>query len=168
MRASVQIVLVGIAVTTLLGCLKIDKSHKGNFLRETGSRTDIFATANTYFSLGSEEEERFAVAGKIVVSEEGWLSLKCGEIALPFSPLVAIPSDAESFWLDHVGNVLIRQPGVPDAITVGQIQCNRFNSGRRISKELAGIFKSNVAPDKNYFGEHWSAFVVHGWEIQSD
>lgn len=138
-----------------------------NSLQESPSELNIFATCNTYFSLGTDEEERFAMAGRVVVSEDGWLSLQtCGK-ELPFLPRITIPNNSYKMWIDHVGQVLVLQPGSNEPVTVGQLQCNRFNSGRRINPRIAGLYDSKVAPERDFFGDKWNAFVLSGWTASS-
>ncbi|XZE20561.1 hypothetical protein SH449x_002418 [Pirellulaceae bacterium SH449] len=138
-----------------------------NRLTETGSKLDLVATGNTYFSLMRDSEEVYVRSGMLCVLSHGELALRTNEGDIPFNPPVLIPFGARSYEVDLEGNVLIKMEGAESLVSVGQIDCNRFAAGRLLGPLLATVVASDVPPSKESFGVQAEAIVLSGWRSQN-
>lgn len=143
-----------------------DARERNNFLRETKSPKDIFATGDAYFSLTRDEVEYFVRGGTLVVLSHGELGIRTTEGTFPLSPLITIPDDATEFQVDYAGRVTITQPGMESRVTVGELECNLFSAARSLDDRYDRIAESRVAPLKTVFGED-GTFILTGWSIES-
>lgn len=137
-------------------------------LVESEVLTDLFATGNTYFVCTDGTEDHYARGGRLAIGEFGELELSSGNQSLPFTPVITVPSDSKLVWIDHSGEVYIRQTGSADAIAIGTVVCCRFHAGRLISSKLCGFYRSSAPPKTGNFGEMPNAHILTGWRAIDD
>lgn len=141
---------------------------KKNRLVESSSTDDVFVTGRNYFRVLHNNNECLVRAGRLVVLPQGELGLRTLDGEVPFSPQVVIPDDSESFAVDNLGVVRIKQPGVESLIIIGQLDCGRLHAGRMVDVSIGSVITPEVAAQEVAFGPEQSAFVVSGWAIETD